>query len=394
MTKRATQEVREQLRSAVNTERLIDTAVKLVGVPSPTKSAGEVAARLEELLADDDFEVDRPEAGYPASPAVACRWQPGEDGRTLQFNGHIDTVHLPFVAPRVEDGKLYGSGASDMKGGFAAAVEATRALRDSGLLKRGAILLTAHDLHESPWGDGTQVTKLMDAGYLGDAVMLPEYLCDRVPVAGRGLATFKIVVRRDGDPVHEVLGGIDAPSVIYAGAEIVRRLAELDQEVATQRHPVAGRSSVFVGKALGGEIYNQAPSEFLIEGTRRWVPGSDIDAAEAQITSLAAAVADMTGTTVEVEFSCTRDAFAISPSELIVSAFQNAMELSSGQRLPTGAKPFVDDGNAFVAHGRIPAITHGPAAKGAHTTNEEVPIAELERVALVYALTAYEFCQS
>ena len=79
-----------------------------------------------------------------------------------------------------------------MKGGTAAAVEALRALRDSGALEAGSILLTAHDLHEAPWGDGRQLDQLIREGYVGDAVLLPEPLCDVLPVAGRGCATWKV----------------------------------------------------------------------------------------------------------------------------------------------------------------------------------------------------------
>jgi acetylornithine deacetylase/succinyl-diaminopimelate desuccinylase-like protein len=63
-----------------------------------------------------------------------------------------------------------------------------------------------------------------------------------------------------------------------------------------------------------------------------------------------------------------------------------------GQPLPIGAKPFVDDGNAFVSRGGVCAITHGPDAQGAHTANESVPVDELVRVANVYALTAIAYC--
>jgi len=57
-----------------------------------------------------------------------------------------------------------------------------------------------------------------------------------------------------------------------------------------------------------------------------------------------------------------------------------------------GAKIFVDDGSTYISTGGIPALTHGPDAKGAHTLNEAVPVAELVRVAQVYALTAIAFC--
>jgi acetylornithine deacetylase/succinyl-diaminopimelate desuccinylase-like protein len=65
-----------------------------------------------------------------------------------------------------------------------------------------------------------------------------------------------------------------------------------------------------------------------------------------------------------------------------------------GYELPVGLKPFLDDGNNFYSLAGIPAITHGPDAKGAHTLEERVPISELVRAAKVYALTAIAFCAS
>ena len=131
---------------------------------------------------------------------MVARFSTGKPGRTLQFNGHLDTVHLPFVPARVEDGLLRGSGASDMKGGVAAAVEAIRMLRDSGALTAGSILLTAHDLHEAPWGDGRQLDALIRQGIVGDAVLLPEPLHGVLPTDGRGSATWKVRISRAGPP--------------------------------------------------------------------------------------------------------------------------------------------------------------------------------------------------
>src|SRR5437763_16919661 len=124
-------ELLPRVRAAVNRRRLLDTAVGLVEVPSPTGDAGAAADRLAEILHSDGFAVERPTAGWPKAPAVVGRFDSGRPGRTLQFNGHLDTVHLPFAPPKVEGGNLTGSGASDMKGGIAAMVEALRAVRDT-----------------------------------------------------------------------------------------------------------------------------------------------------------------------------------------------------------------------------------------------------------------------
>ncbi len=382
----------DRVRAAVDRDRLLATATRLIEVPSPTRSGGACADALADLLAADGFEAQRVEAGWPDAPAVVCRWSTGRPGRTLQFNAHLDTVHLPFVPPRVENGKLYGSGASDMKGGFAAAIEALRVLRDTNLLPGGSILLTAHDLHEAPWGDGTQIDRLIEAGHVGDGVLLPEYLCDRLPVVGRGLGVLEVSITRDGEPVHEVIGGIDQPSVIYAGADLVRRLQELDRSVASKSDPLAGRESCFVGRIASGEIYNQAPIEFQLSGTRRWLPGTDVASVEREYRSILTDVATASGTRVEGRFLLIRDAFSLDRADPLVGAFQEATTAVSGAPLPIGAKPFVDDGNTFCSGAGVPAITHGPNARGAHTIHEEVPIDELVRVAAVYALTAIGFC--
>jgi len=387
-----TGEVLRQVQDAVDEPRLLATATQLVGTPSPTRSAGEVADCLAVLLQSDGFSVERPEAGWSESPAVVGRLETGRPGRVLQFNGHLDTVHLPFVAPRIEQGVMYGSGISDMKGGIAAAVEAMRVLRDTGLLTVGGVMLTAHDLHEVPWGDGTQVNALIAEGYVGDGVLLPEYHCHNVPVVGRGQAMFQVRVSRAGEPVHEVLGGIEQPSVIRAGARLVERFAEIDEELKERTHPLAGRESLFVGQVHSGEIFNQSPVLLTIEGTRRWLPGTGIASVQEQFETVLATVAEETGTSIEADFRISRDAYEIDQEHALFRSFQAAAAGVGGEELPVGAKPFVDDGNAFVALGGVPAITHGPRALGAHTVNEECPVAELVRVAAVYALTAIAFC--
>ena len=378
--------------AAIREDRLVDTAVALVEVPSPTCEAGAVADRLASLLVEDGFAVERPVAAWPTAPAVVTRLDGGAPGPTLQFDGHLDTVHLPFVPPRVEGGILHGSGASDMKGGVAAMCEATRALRDAGALTAGSILLTAHDHHEAPWGDGRQLEALIDEGYVGDAALLPEYLSDSLPIAGRGLAILKVTVRRDGEPVHEVLGGTEQPSVIAAGAELVRRFEQLDETLSHRKHPVAGRERIFVGSVQAGEMYNTAPTALTLDGTRRWIPGTSNADVQQELDDLVTQVARERGLPIELAFRPLRGAFELDPAHPVVAAFQHAHEAVVGAALPAGPKPLVDDGNTFSDRAGIPAITHGPRATGAHTVDEQAPVSELVRVARIYARTALSFC--
>ena len=385
-------QILDRVVHTIDRQRIIDTAVALIEVPSPTRSAGAAADRLAEILDSDGFPVQRHDADWPQTPIVFAALESGRPGPTLQFDGHLDTVHLPYVPPRLENDTLYGSSSADMKGGIAAALEAVRVLRTLDALPAGRVLLTAHDHHEGPWGDGRQVRAMIREGLHGDAVMLPEYLADPLPVAGRGVAIFQATIRRAGAPVHEVLRPPDTPDVVAAGAHLVTRLNAWNEQLRQNAHPFAGHDSTFVGSIQSGEIYNQSPTECQVQGTRRWIPPGDGAAVREEFSQLLAEVAAATGTQIDVEYTEQGGAYQIDADSHLVHAFQQAHTAVAGSPLPLGAKPFVDDGNIYASLGGIPALTHGPAATGAHTLNEAVPVEELVRVAKVYALTAVAFC--
>jgi acetylornithine deacetylase/succinyl-diaminopimelate desuccinylase-like protein len=382
----------ERIGRAVNRDRLLDTATRLVAIPSPTGNAGAVSDELARLLREDGFTVERPSGGHPSAPAVAARLSSDRPGRTLQFDGHLDTVHLPFIPPAVVDGNLTGSGSCDMKGGVACAAEALRVLRDVGGIECGSVLLTAHDLHEAPWGFGQQLDQLIREGWVGDAVLLPEPLTGHLPLVGRGAATWKVTLARKGAPVHEVMRPPEEPSVIAAGATLVTTLGKLGERLASLSDPLAGSESVFVGQIHSGEIYNQYPQECTLEGTRRWLPGKARTDVEREFRDLVAEIAHDSRTEARVEFRFIRDAFRLDESAAIVSAFQSAYRSLSGTPLVTGPKPFVDDGNSFWGIRQVPAITHGPRSGGQHTVSEWMSIDDMVRVAHLYALTAAIYC--
>ena len=216
---------------ARRSRRLVATAQALIEVPSPTGNAGAAADCLARILEADGFTVSTASGGISDRRR---RWPFGSTaarpGPRFSSTGTSTQSICRLRRRECEDGLLTGSGASDMKGGIAAAVEALRAIRDSGCLKAGSVLLTAHDLHEAPWGDGRQLDQLIRDGFHGDAVLLPEPLCSVLPVAGKGSATWKVFIRRKGAAVHEVMRPREEPSVIAAAAELVARLGRLESE--------------------------------------------------------------------------------------------------------------------------------------------------------------------
>ena len=121
----------ETICRSVNRERLLDTARQLVAIPSKTGHAGDVSNHLDQLLRRDGFRIQREAGGHSDAPAVLARCESGSAGKCLQFNGHLDVVHLPYVPPSIEGNLLKVSGSCDMKGGIATAIEAMRAVRTS-----------------------------------------------------------------------------------------------------------------------------------------------------------------------------------------------------------------------------------------------------------------------
>src|SRR5438445_18559 len=86
----------DHLKRYVDRRRLLAIAERLIAAPSPTGRAGAAADALATILTEEGFAVDRPDAGHPEAPAVVVRLEGSGPGRTLQFDGHLDTVHLPF----------------------------------------------------------------------------------------------------------------------------------------------------------------------------------------------------------------------------------------------------------------------------------------------------------
>ena len=225
---------------------VVELTRELVAFPTinpPGEAYGPCAEFLGRRLAASGFEVvyvrgegapgdsDR----YPRTNVVG-RLETGRPGPTVHFNGHIDVVEVgcgwtvdPF-AGLVRDGRIYGRGTCDMKGGLAAAVVASEALLASGLPLAGAIEISGTVDEESGGFGG--VAHLAGLGYFSkprvDHVIIPEPLnVDRVCIGHRGVWWAEI----------ETHGRIAHGSMPFLGDCAIRHMGAVIHAFETELYP-------------------------------------------------------------------------------------------------------------------------------------------------------------
>jgi succinyl-diaminopimelate desuccinylase len=183
----------------------------LVRCPSVTPTEGGALSALEAMLEPMGFAVDRPVFSEHGTPDVENLYaRLGSAGRHLMFAGHTDVVppgdesswtHPPFAA-KIEDGRLYGRGAVDMKGGIACFVAAVARLVEKGELPHGSVSLLITGDEEGPSINGT--SKLLDwavaRGEAWDAAIVgeptnPEQLGDMIKIGRRGTLSADLTVK-------------------------------------------------------------------------------------------------------------------------------------------------------------------------------------------------------
>jgi acetylornithine deacetylase len=153
-------------RSGIQVDRrsLVDTASDLVNISSPTGEEHAMAEHMARLFHEMGLHVQWQEV-EEGRPNVLGTWRGSGGGKTLMFNGHMDTSYSgrePWLAgrgfrpeARVEGDYLYGLGISNMKGALACYVEAVRALQAAGATLKGDVLIAAvvGEIEKTQWGE-------------------------------------------------------------------------------------------------------------------------------------------------------------------------------------------------------------------------------------------------
>lgn len=346
---------------------------------------------------------------FTGRPQLLARAAGAGDGRSLLFNGHIDTV---TVEPRdqwsvdplagvVRDGRLHGRGACDMKGGVAAMVFAAETLRELGVELHGDLLVNTVTDEEST-AAGTMASVLRGASADGCIVTEPTSLQAWLGTRGSLMPTITV----EGRSGH---AGLRQPHFTAGGA--VNAIDEMQLVLdAIQRlrtdwskryvHPHLDSPDVVPVSISAGEWIVTQPSSCTLRCHLQYLPsqadpdgwGSYVER-EFEAWLLAAARADpwLAEHPQIVQWTGDVPPSYVPPADLIAAtALAAAADLGVAADITPHTTWF--DGATLVRHG-TPAIAFGPGdIARAHTVDEFVPVDELVRAAQVLAVTAMRFC--
>jgi succinyl-diaminopimelate desuccinylase len=390
---------------AVDAEETLDLLQQMVQIPSPYFEEHEcvefVYDWLDERGLDPEYHhVSEPDiTEYEGDNVVARIEGTDPDAPTLLLNGHLDTVKLVEAweedpcSGRIEDGKLYGQGACDMKGGVAGIMAAFAALAESDVEPRGDVLLTAVVDEEGPYGLGSD--RLIRDGMLEDVdaavvtepgpILAQSDLDNPALLLGaRGRFLYDVTVTGRAAHGSQPHKGVNA--VVDAG-----RVAEALDDLPVASHELLGDGSVCPLKIEGGSQTLSVPESARVMADRHVVPGED----EATVREQAeAAVDDLDlASDVEIAFREAPDPgikygpYVTDRDHPLVGAFESATRSVAGVDPAIGYFSSVGDFNYFGDPDRadLPTLIVGPDGENIHSAGEFVYTDEVVEVARIVA---------
>lgn len=344
-----------------------------------------VARLLAEVLREWGFTVELIEVAR-GRPDVVARIGP-RDGPSLMFNGHLDVVgtdgmlHAPFDA-EVRGGRMYGRGATDMKGGVAAMCAAAVRAASQGL--DGPIIVAAVCDEEY---ESIGTSALLTRGVRADAAIVTEPTRLAIAPAHRGFAWVEVTVT--GRAAHGSRYDVGVDAIMHAGL-LLAELHALDGGELTRRtHPLLGHASMHAATISGGAGWSIYPDRCVVRIERRTLPGEHASAATREVESACERVLAR-----EPAFNATvTPIFSQNPVDVdldapVVRALGAAIssELDEPPRVE-GLSAWTDA--ALLNDAGIPAICFGPGDIAlAHAAEEYVVLEEIEAATRVLARMA------
>lgn len=329
----------------------------------------------------------------------------GGDGPTLMLNGHVDVVPAgdpsewtsPPYEPEVRDGRLFGRGSCDMKGGLAAAIHAVDAVSRAGVDLKGRVLVTPV-IGEEDGGSGTLAALLH--GIRADAAVIPEPTGLSVVPASAGALSFRIHIRglsAHGAVRHEGVSAIEKLPVVQRALnklERDRNARPVDPLFGWLKTPFA----ICAGRVRGGDWPSSEADWLELEGRYGIAPGEDPAKARAEFEAAIAEAATEDDWLSEhpprVEWWGGQFLPGLTAADdRIVTTVATALSDTSRRAPVVQGMPYGCDLGLMDRVGSIPTVVFGPGdVNAAHRPDEFVPVDELLECARTLALTIVRFC--
>jgi acetylornithine deacetylase len=353
------------------------------------RGEAEVARRLADEMTAIGLEVDVTEVA-PGRPNVVGVLRGREPGPALMLCGHVDTVGVtgmtrPFAA-EMRDGRVYGRGTQDMKGGVAAMVSAARVLSEGGGLDRGSLVVAAVvDEEHASLGADALVTK-----WRADGAVVPEPTGLDVAVAHKGFQWVAIETRGRAAHGSRPQEGRDA---ILRMGRVLTRLEALDRRLQGEApHPLLGAPSLHASVIEGGHELSSYPVRAWLQFERRTLPGERPDVALMEANAILDGLQrDDPEFEGQAHPLLGRDAYEIGGTSRLPALLSREAERVGCAPRFVGMSFWTDA--AILGAAGIPCVLFGPGGAGLHSTEEYVLVDDVTRcrdalVALARSFTA------
>lgn len=309
----------------------------------------------------------------PGRPNVIGVLDTGVEGPSLMFCGHTDTVGVegmaaPF-APFIRDGRLYGRGSQDMKGGVAAMIDAARVVRERAPRRGRLIVAAVIDEEFASLGADALVES-----WTADAAVVTEPTDLQIGVGHKGFAWFEIETAGVAAHGSRPKDGRDA---ILRMGRVLARLEQLDRALqARPAHPLMGTPSLHASTVEGGREWSVYPDRCVLRMERRTVAGEWLASVEGEVRAVLNTLREE-----DPEFLATMTVpFSRPPYEtpaghpLPVQLARSAA--GRGVATATQGLSFWTDA-AVLGEAGIPSVLFGPGGAGLHSIEEYVHVADV-----------------
>jgi acetylornithine deacetylase len=401
----------------IDEDRLVEWASEAIGRPSFTGSEQAMGELMAETFKGMGLQVQWQQV-EDGRPNVVGTWAGAGGGKSLMFNGHMDTSYSglePWLAgvagfqPKafVKDGRLFGLGISNMKGALACYVEAVRALQDAGVRLKGDLMIAAvsGEIEKTQWGEAQGAEYrgyaagsryLVTHGGVADMCLLGEPTEGKLVLGHFGSLWLRISTK--GNFIHTAFSeGKRNLNSILRMREILDAVMEwIPSWESDPENSYRGAPAIVnVGAIQGGFGWrvSRTPHRTDLFLDVRVPPTKPMAVARTQVLDMVRGLAGrFPDYGVEGEVYVTAPGAEIEETHPLVAAISSAHAEVFGAPPEQDVTRWFSDASALSRAG-VPTLNYGTSTGLLDTTDgENLDIDGLVKTAHVYALAAMDVC--